>query len=117
MPGIYTPQTFAARLRDFPMESRPLIKELMEEAGRTGERLSQRLVPVKTGALQNSIKFRTTTNHGWTFILQAGASMDYATFVEEGTSRMPPRPFLMPGVELAADQIEVLLGEMVDEFL
>lgn len=114
MPGIYTTTTFAARLRDFPMETRPLIKELMAEAGRTGEALSKREVPVKTGDLKNSIKFRTTTARGWSFLLMAEASMDYATYVEEGTSRMAPRPFLMPGVELAADQIEILLGEMVD---
>lgn len=117
MPGIYTPLTFAARLRDFPMASRPLIKELMDEAAQTGQALSQREVPVDTGTLRDSIAFRATTNHGWAFLLKAVAGADYATFVEEGTSRMPPRPFLMPGVELAADQIEVLLGEMVDEFL
>ncbi len=117
MPGIYTPQTFAARLRDFPMESRPLIKALMDEAARTGMALSQRLVPVDTGALRDSIKFRATTNHGWSFILQAGASADYASYVEGGTSRMRPRPFIEPGVELAADQVEVLIGEMVDEYL
>ena len=117
MPGIYTTQTFAARLRDFPAEFRPLIKELMNEAGRTGSALSKSLVPVDTGALKNSIKFRNTTNRGWSFILRAEATMDYATFVEEGTSRMAPRPFLLPGVELAADQVELLIGEMVDEFL
>lgn len=114
MPGIYTPTAFAARLRDFPMESRPLIKELMDEAARTGKVLSQKLVPVDTGDLKNSIKFHATTNHGWTFLLQAEAGMYYASFVEGGTSRMGPRPFLQPGVDLAADQIEILLGEMVD---
>ena len=117
MPGIYTPLTFAARLRDFPMASRPLIKELMDEAAQTGARLSRDLVPVDTGFLQSSIKFHATTNHGWAFLLKAMADADYATFVEGGTSRMAPRPFLQPGVELAADQIEILLGEMVDEFL
>jgi len=114
MAGIYTTTAFAARLRDFPMESRPLIKELMKVAGDTGLALSQRLVPVKTGDLKRSIAFRTTTERGWTFLLQASATMDYATYVEGGTSRMMPRPYLRPGVELAADQIEILLGEMVD---
>lgn len=117
MARIYTATAFAARLRDFPMASRPLIKSLMAEAAATGEALSQRLVPVKTGALRDSIGFRSTTERGWTFLMQARANADYATFVEEGTSRMPPRPFVMPGVELAADQIEILLGMMVDEYL
>ena len=117
MPGIYVPTTFAARLRDFPMEFRPLIKSLMDDAARSGEMLSQRLVPVATGDLLASIAFRATTNHGWNFILKAEATEDYASFVESGTSRMAPRPYLMPGVELAADQVELLIGEMVDEFL
>ena len=117
MPGIYTPETFAARLRDFPVESRPLIKALMDDAAETGLNVATRLVPVDTGVLHDSIKFRATTNHGWAFLLKAEASADYATFVEEGTSRMPPRPFLQPGVEAAADQIEDLIGIMVDEFL
>lgn len=117
MARIYTPTAFAARLRDFPRESRPLIKALMADAAASGEALSQRLVPVDTGALRDSIAFRSTTERGWTFLIQARANMDYASYVEEGTSRMRPRPYVMPGVELAADQIEVLLPLLVDEFL
>lgn len=117
MARIYTPTAFAARLRDFPVLARPLIKELMAEAAASGEALAERLVPVKTGALHDSIAFRATTERGWTFLIQARAGADYATFVEEGTSRMRPRPFVMPGVELAADQIELLLPMLVDEYL
>ena len=114
MPGIYTPVQFAARLRDFPVESRPLIKALMEDAAQSGETLSKRLVPVDTGALRDSIGYRVTSERGWNFLLQAQATMYYASFVEGGTSRMGPRSYMRPGVELAADQIEILLGEMVD---
>ena len=117
MAKIYTAERFAARLRDFPMESRPLIKTLMAEAGQEGEALSKALVPVRTGALRDSIRFRTTTERGWTFLLLAQATMDYASFVEYGTSRMAPRPYFEPGVEHAADEIETLLGLMVEEYL
>lgn len=117
MPGIYTGMQFAARLRDFPMEARPLIKSLMDVAAEEGEAVSKTRVPVRTGLLQSKIDFRATTNHGWNFRLLAVADTRYASYVEDGTSRMPPRPFIMPGVEHAAAEIEHLLGVMVEEYL
>lgn len=117
MAGVYTPLQFAARLRDFPREARPLIKELMDEAGKEGEDLSKRLVPVRTGALRDSIDYRSTTNRGWNFLLKVEVGADYATFVEYGTSRMSPRPFIAPGVELATAEIETAIGLMVEEYL
>jgi len=117
MPGFDEMYRFSARLRDFPVEARPLIKSLMDVAGQEGEDLSKRLVPVRSGDLQRSIAYRNTTDRGWTFLMTAEATMDYATFVEYGTSRMGPRPFMEPGVQHAADEIEHLLGIMVEEYL
>lgn len=117
MAGFESAYRFAGRLRDFPVEARPLIKELMDVAGQEGEALSKTLVPVRTGYLQSKILFHATTDHGWTFMLKAEADADYATFVEKGTSRMPPRPFMEPGIEHTADEIEALLGIMVEEYL
>lgn len=117
MPGFDEAYRFAGRLRDFPVEARPLIKSLMDVAGEEGEDLSKRLVPVRTGNLRDKIAFHATTDRGWTFLLKAEALADYATFVEYGTSRMGPRPFFEPGVEHATDEIESLIGIMVEEYL
>lgn len=117
MPGFEEAHRFAGRLRDFPMAARPLIKGLMDEAGQEGEALSKTIVPVRTGNLQSKILFHATTDRGWTFLLKAEADAEYATFVEEGTSRMAPRPFMRPGIEHAAEEIETLLGIMVEEYL
>lgn len=117
MAGFEEAYRFSGRLRDFPMAARPLIKSLMDVAGQEGEGLSKSLVPVRTGNLQSKILFHATTDRGWTFLLKAEADADYATFVEGGTSRMAPRPFMAPGVEHAADEIEALLGIMVEEYL
>jgi HK97 gp10 family phage protein len=117
MAGFEMMYDFAGRLRDFPVQARPLIKAAMDEAGQEGEDYSKSLVPVRTGNLQRSIVFHATTDHGWTFLLKAEVGEEYATFVEYGTSRMPPQPFFEPGVELAADRMEDLLGTMVVKFL
>lgn len=117
MAGFEQAYRFSARLRDYPVAVRPLVKAVMAEAGEQGEEYSRMLVPVKSGDLQRSIAFRTTSDRGWTLLMLAEATMDYATFVEFGTSRMGPRPFMMPGVELAADYIEDHLGLVVDRTL
>ena len=117
MAGFDEAFRFAERLRDFPMRARPLIKELMDEAGREGEAVSKSVVPVRTGYLQSKILFHATTNHGWNFLLRATADANYATFVEGGTSRMAPQPFMAPGIEHASNEIDTLLGMMVEEYL
>lgn len=110
MAGFDEAFRFSARLRDYPVRVRPIVKAVMQQAAEQGEAYSKMLVPVKSGDLQRSIKFHGTSDRGWTLLMMAEASMDYATFVEYGTSRMGPRPFMMPGVELAADYIEDTLG-------
>lgn len=110
MAGFEQAYRFSERLRDFPVEARPLIKAVMKEAGEQGQAYSKMLVPVKSGDLMRSIAFRGTSERGWSLLMKAEATVDYATFVEFGTSRMAPRPFLMPGVELAADVIDDQLG-------
>lgn len=117
MARIYTPQEFAARLRDFPVEARPIMKSLMDVAGQEGEALSKALVPVRTGALRDSIRFHPTTDHGWTLLLLAEAGMPYASYVEYGTSRMGPHPYFEPGVERAVEEIETALALVVEEYL
>lgn len=113
MAGFDEMYRFSARLRDYPAEMRPVVKAIMKDAGQQGEQYSKMLVPVKSGALRDSIKFRTTSDRGWTLLMLAEASMDYAKFVEYGTSRMRPQPFFNPGVELAADVIEDSLGIII----
>lgn len=114
MAGFEESYRFAARLRDFPVEARPLIKATMNEAGEEGEAYSKMLAPVRTGNLRNLIEFRAATDNGWTFLMLAAARAEYSTFVEYGTSQMAPQPFFNPGVELAADHIEDRLGFIME---
>jgi len=51
------------------------------------------IVPVKTGTLQRSISWQ-----GGRGEYKVGSRVNYAPYVEYGTSRMVPRPFLGPAL-------------------
>jgi HK97 gp10 family phage protein len=44
-----------------------------------------------------------------------GAGAFYSPYLEYGTSKMPPYPYLRPAVEAKMDEIERLLGEALDK--
>jgi HK97 gp10 family phage protein len=55
-----------------------------------------RLVPVKTGSLKASI---TVHLEALAAEITAGENLDYAAYVEYGTSRMAAQPFMRPAME------------------
>lgn len=65
-----------------------------------------------TGDLRDSIK-ATITGDGRGSVMSAeiAADVPYAGFVEEGTSKMAPQPFMMP----AGDRRHPELGEAIDK--
>lgn len=58
-------------------------------------RNAQAIVPVDTGYLKNSITFDMTGPAE----AEVGPSANYAAFVEFGTSRMGPRPYMGPAFD------------------
>ena len=82
------------------------IKEILEAWGQAGETFAKEEITKvvydtppspnynRTGNLRNSL----THDEGdrYTYI---GTNVYYAPYVEMGTSRMPPRPYLRPAVE------------------
>ena len=69
--------------------------------------------PVKTGRLRDSIGKRVAGLN-----LEVYADADYAAYVEYGTGRTSPHPFLRPALEAnRADLIAVLKGELREAFL
>lgn len=61
---------------------------------------------VRTGRLRNSITHEVHKDEKAVYV---GASVNYAKFVEFGTSKMKPRPFLKPAiVEHAKDYKEIV---------
>jgi HK97 gp10 family phage protein len=69
------------------------------------------LCPVDTGALQNSIGVeRNTPGPG---DVTVSATMEYAAYVEWGTSRRAAQPYMRPALDAKRRQIVDLVGEDV----
>lgn len=64
---------------------------------------------VDTGTLKNSIKAEKLDTFSWAI----GTKVDYAPFLEFGTTRMAPRPFMGPAARYLGD----ISGKFFDGFL
>lgn len=62
------------------------------------KRDAQILAPVDTGNLRNSISYETHQIGAGTYGL-VGPTADYGAFVEFGTSRMGPQPYMGPATD------------------
>lgn len=71
-------------------------KTVVKRTGNTVVREAQRVVPVDTGALKNSLHVDFAPD-GLGF--EAGSELGYSGWVEFGTTRMAPQPYLVPSFE------------------
>lgn len=67
----------------------------LEAVGLKAEGYAKRLAPVDTGRLRNSISHAVSEDENATYI---GTNVEYAPYVELGTSRTKEHPFLKPAV-------------------
>lgn len=88
----------AGKLRAAPGNLRPLIVAATMKATLDTASGARELTPVDTGYLRASI---TTENgvDGATIYGQVEAGANYAAYVEHGTSRMAPQPYMSPATE------------------
>lgn len=68
---------------------------------------------VDTGNLKNSLVFEMTGKNSGEVRVMA----EYGAFLEYGTVRMAPRPFLTPAVDKVADKLEDIGIEVVTDAL
>jgi len=70
---------------------------------------------VRTGTLRRSIGFETF-RIGRMFVGRVGTNLKYGRWLEEGTSRMAPRPYLRPALDSQrnriVEEIEAAGGDM-----
>lgn len=69
------------------------IEQALTAIGLTAESYAKQECPVDTGRLRNSITHAVETGEQAVYI---GSNVEYAAFVELGTSRMKARPYLKP---------------------
>lgn len=67
------------------------IEQALTAIGLTAESYAKGYCPVDTGRLRNSITNAVSGNTAY-----IGTNVEYAAFVELGTSRMKARPYLRP---------------------
>ena len=85
------------------------------------EALAKQFAPVDTGYLRSSITSEFSSTAGRTYSGEVTVGAHYAGYVEYGTSRMAPQPYLNPAVDVtepefyaACEAIGVEVGVTVD---
>lgn len=74
-----------------------MLRQIVEAAAFKVEARAKDLVPVDTGATKNSIA-TTIEGDAAETTAQIGPTTEYAIYLEFGTYRMAPRPFLRPAL-------------------
>ncbi|MDI3330701.1 MAG: HK97 gp10 family phage protein [Micrococcus sp.] len=91
----------ANRLAAAPAKVSPLIVAATTKATLDTASMARELAPVDTGYLRASIT-TSTGSDGATVWGEATAGANYAVYVEHGTSRMAPQPYMGPAHEANA---------------
>lgn len=75
--------------------------------------VAQDRVPVDTGKLQGSID-GTVRTRGDNIVFLVGSPVEYAAYVELGTSNMSAQPYLRPALEQATKSFDRKVAEAVE---
>lgn len=81
--------------------ARNAVERALEAVGLQAEGYAKMLCPVDTGNLRNSITHTTEPSDRSAYI---GTNVEYAPYVEYGTSRTKAQPFLRPAAEDHAEE-------------
>lgn len=78
--------------------------------GLTAERYAKYLCPVDTGRLRNSITHEVATSEEAVYI---STNTEYAVFVELGTHKQRPQPYLRPAVADHLDEYQAIANNVL----
>lgn len=84
-----------------------LIKQKLERACLLVERSAKKACPVDTGTLRRSIVHVMSLDGRSAFV---GSNVEYAPFVEMGTSKMAAQPYLRPALHGNMPRIRRIFG-------
>lgn len=76
----------------------PVMEDVERRANQIADR-ARRFVPIDTGALQGTIRVEDGDDE--TILVKAGGQgdVDYALYVELGTSKMMAQPYMRPAID------------------
>lgn len=106
----------SADLRAAPLKAAGKARVAMTKATLDIERDAKTLAPVDTGNLRSSISHEIS---GGGDVIESviGPTAYYGIFVELGTARMAPQPFMSPAFDRNASAIEQVFGQIADGLL
>lgn len=82
------------------------IEQALTAIGLTAETYAKQECPVDTGRLRNSITNAVRADEKAVYI---GTNVEYAPYIELGTSRMKARPYLRPAAANHADEYKQIV--------
>ena len=91
-----TQVTFETHLGEFLDALPEQVEQALIAIGLTAETYAKQECPVDTGRLRNSITHEVDMGDQSAII---GSNVEYAAYVELGTSRQKPQPYLRPAAE------------------
>ena len=106
---------------DLDLESARVGRDVAQAVRRSGGRVrddAKGRAPIRTGKLAGSIGVDTYGDGrsvGMTVVV--GPSEDYGLFVEHGTARMPPQPFMGPACEAESPRLEAAIADIAGTVL
>jgi HK97 gp10 family phage protein len=81
------------------------------------ERLGKQNAPVDTGHLRNTISTDFTGDgRGGSLVAEIGPTADYGLYVEAGTSRQAPQPYMGPAADVVEPQFNAAMASLADPF-
>lgn len=87
------------------------IPPALEAVGITAEGYAKLLCPVDTGRLRNSISHAVDEKEKTVYI---GTNVEYAPYVELGTSRTKAQPFLKPAATNHTEEYKALISQYIN---
>lgn len=86
------------------------VRRGLEKIGLVAEGYAKKLCPVDTGRLRNSITHETDDN-----AVYIGTNVEYAPYVELGTSRTREQPYLRPAAQDHVSQYRQILKDELNK--
>lgn len=104
------------QLGTVPKVAGQLAKVVVKKTAKDIESTAKQLAPVDTGFLRGAIStsdLRNVTQDSPSAEVRASAS--YSTYLEFGTSRMAPQPFMGPAADKHSDAFEQAMAEIIEK--
>ena len=87
------------------------IEQILTRWGELAEGYAKMDCPVDTGNLRNSITYEVEMAEQAVYV---GSDVEYAPYVELGTSRMAARPFLKPAIVNHEQEYKNIMDECIN---